>query len=81
MSDKNGFNESFKILKENAEKLRNQDQLDIDALVPLVEDSTRAYKICKERIEAVKMALAKHLSELDSEAKKADSNGDLDIPF
>lgn len=55
------FNENFKILQRNAEKLRNNTEMDIDALVPLVEQSTRAYQICKTRIAAVKAALAKHM--------------------
>ncbi len=74
MTDKAGFNENFRILKENVEKLRNQDQMDIDALVPLVEQSTAAYKICKERIDAVKKALAQHLSDLDDESDNDESN-------
>lgn len=55
------FNENFNILQQNAEKLRGNGEMDIDALVPLVEQSTKAYQICKTRIEAVKAALAKHV--------------------
>lgn len=59
------FNESFKILQQNAERLRGNGEMDIDALVPLVEESTKAYQICKTRIEAVKAALAKHVAPVD----------------
>ncbi|SNT39497.1 exodeoxyribonuclease VII small subunit [Noviherbaspirillum humi] len=58
-----GFNAAYKILKDNAEKLRNQQELDIDSLVPIVQESAAAYAICKERIAAVRAALAEHLKE------------------
>ncbi|NEX63529.1 exodeoxyribonuclease VII small subunit [Noviherbaspirillum sp. 17J57-3] len=58
-----GFNEAYQTLKANAEKLRNQDDLDIDALVPIVQQSAAAYAVCKERIAAVRAVLAEHLKE------------------
>lgn len=58
-----GFNAAYKILQLNAEKLRNQNDLDIDSLVPIVEESAIAYGVCKERIAAVRLALQEHLKE------------------
>lgn len=87
------FKESYAILKQNAEKLRTQsaEDVDIDQLVPLVEQSVDAYRVAKERIEAVKAALKKHLPEVTPEppsrpappAQEADGSGlsDDDIPF
>ncbi|WP_194726645.1 exodeoxyribonuclease VII small subunit [Noviherbaspirillum malthae] len=63
MSDINGFNAAYKILQANAEKLRRQDDLDIDSLVPIVEESAKAYQVCKDRIAAVRAALQEHLKE------------------
>jgi exodeoxyribonuclease VII small subunit len=63
MSDINGFNAAYKILQTNAEKLRRQDDLDIDGLVPIVEESAKAYQVCKERIAVVRAALQEHLKE------------------
>jgi len=63
MSDMNGFNAAYKILQTNAEKLRRQDDLDIDSLVPIVEESAKAYQVCKERIAAVRAALQEHLKD------------------
>jgi exodeoxyribonuclease VII small subunit len=60
-----GFNEAYQTLKANAEKLRNQDDLDIDALVPIVQQSAAAYAVCKERIAAVRAVLAEHLNDAD----------------
>lgn len=59
------FNSNFAILQRNAERLRGNGEMDIDALVPLVEQSTKAYQICKKRIEAVKAALSKHVAPLE----------------
>ena len=57
MTDKQiGFNAAYKTLQTNAEKLRKQEDLDIDSLVPIVEESAKAYAICKERIAAVRAA-------------------------
>lgn len=61
ISKPESFNASYKILQQNAEKLRTQQDLDIDGLVPIVEESAKAYGICKERIHAVRLALEEHL--------------------
>jgi exodeoxyribonuclease VII small subunit len=58
-----GFNAAYKSLQVNAAKLRNQEDLDIDSLVPIVEESAAAYRVCKERIAAVRSALEQHLKE------------------
>lgn len=69
-----GFNAAYQTLKANAEKLRNQAELDIDGLVPIVQESAAAYAICKERIAAVRATLAEHL-------KDDNSQEDDDIKF
>ena len=69
------FNEQYKILRDIAEDLREQAQSedpDIDGLVPKVEQASRAYKICVERLEAVKKALEEHLPE---DAERPDDKG------
>jgi exodeoxyribonuclease VII small subunit len=58
-----GFNAAYKTLQDNAEKLRKQGELDIDSLVPIVQQSAAAYAICKERIAAVRLALQEHLKD------------------
>jgi exodeoxyribonuclease VII small subunit len=62
-----GFNEAYKTLQANAEKLRKQEDLDIDGLVPILEESAAAYAVCKERIAAVRKAIEKHMGEQDSQ--------------
>lgn len=51
------FKENYQKLQEIAQKLANSGEVDIDELVPMVDDATRAYQLCKSRIEAVEAAL------------------------
>ena len=51
------FKENYQKLQEIAQKLANSGEVDIDELVPMVDEATRAYQICKSRIEAVESAL------------------------
>lgn len=68
MSDKSqGFNEAYETLKRNAEKLRTQQDLDIDGLVPIVQQSAQAYEVCKERIAAVRASIEQHLKSTPEE--------------
>lgn len=69
-----GFNAAYKTLQTNADKLRRQEDLDIDSLVPIVQESAAAYAVCKERIAAVRAALQEHL-------KDAGPSEDDDIKF
>ena len=55
-----GFNENYKTLKRIADELRQQEQSEepnIDALLPMVEEATTAYRACKERLSAIEAAL------------------------
>jgi exodeoxyribonuclease VII small subunit len=55
------FKENYEILNEIAKKLRTQEKPNIDELVPMMEQATQAYKLCKQRLESVKLALKEHL--------------------
>ena len=62
------FNEAYAVLKKNAETLQRSNEPDIDALVPLVEQSMAAYKICKSRIEAVRKAISEQIGAQEIDA-------------
>ena len=51
------FKQAFAILKQNAERLEEQQEPDIDQLMAIVEESMKAYKVCKQRIKVVQEAL------------------------
>lgn len=51
------YTEAFAILQKNAQMLEKLDQVDLDQLIPIVEESMSAYKICKQRIDSIQKAL------------------------
>ena len=57
------FKDAYDILQKHAETLRDQQEPNIDDLLSIVTESVDAYKVCKERIDAVEKALEKALSE------------------
>jgi exodeoxyribonuclease VII small subunit len=59
------FNANYAKLNEIANKLRNQTEPDIDALVPMVAEATKAYEVCKARIADVKKALEEYMQKND----------------
>ncbi len=59
--DPTSFNAAYEVLRRNAELLRDQEELDIDRLVPLVEQSMQAYRLCRSRLDAVRLALESRL--------------------
>ncbi|GKT12959.1 MAG: exodeoxyribonuclease VII small subunit [Thiomicrorhabdus sp.] len=62
------FKHNYKKLQEIAQKLSDTSEVDIDELVPMVDEATRSYQLCKSRIEAVETALN---SRLDTETAEA----------
>jgi exodeoxyribonuclease VII small subunit len=60
------YQENYEKLRIIAEKLSNEGEVDIDELVPLVDEATKAYQICKSRIEAVEKALSERLGQLET---------------
>lgn len=51
------FRDAYGVLQRHAETLRTQDEPNIDDLLTIVTESVSAYKICKQRIDAVEEAL------------------------
>ena len=57
------FKEAYGVLQQHAQTLRDQQEPNIDDLLTIVTESVDAYKVCKERIDAVENALEKALSD------------------
>jgi exodeoxyribonuclease VII small subunit len=68
------FREAYGVLQGHAETLRNQTDPNIDDLLSIVEESMSAYRVCKERIDAVEKALEKALTDVGVEAAPRSSN-------
>ncbi|WP_341650139.1 exodeoxyribonuclease VII small subunit [Thauera humireducens] len=78
------FRDAYTVLQQHAETLRNQREPDIDNLLTIVTQSVEAYKVCKERIDAVEKALAQALNGANTDiSRKETSSGEdnwLDEP-
>lgn len=55
------FRDAYEVLQRHAETLRTQDEPNIDDLLDIVNESVAAYKVCKQRIDAVEKALEEAL--------------------
>lgn len=72
------FRQAYGVLQEHAQTLREQQEPNIDDLLSIVTESVNAYKVCKERIEAVERALEKALN--DTGAMSRESSRDVRVP-
>ena len=59
------FREAYGVLQQHAETLRDQDEPNIDDLLTIVTESVAAYKVCRQRIDAVEAALKAALDDAD----------------
>ncbi|MDP3250627.1 MAG: hypothetical protein Q8M77_01815 [Hydrogenophaga sp.] len=57
------FKEAYDVLNRHANTLRTQQDPNIDDLLGIVTESVAAYKMCKERIDAVEAALREALAD------------------
>lgn len=91
MSETPTFKEAYGVLQKHAQTLRSQQEPDIDNLTTIVSQSVAAYKVCKERIDAVEKALEQSLGSAQLESNAGDAqtpssgggsaSGDDDVPF
>ena len=56
------YREAYAVLQRHAQHLRDQDEPDLDELLPIVRESAAAYEFCKGRIDAVEQALKEALA-------------------
>ena len=68
MSEEKTFREAYATLQKHAQTLRSQQEPDIDNLTTIVIESVDAYKICKQRIDAVEKALEQALGNAQIES-------------
>lgn len=55
------FTENYQTLQNIANRLSNSGEVDIDELIPMVDEASKAYQICKSRLDAVEEALNQRL--------------------
>jgi len=71
------YQKNYAKLREIAQKLSNSETIDIDELVPMVDEATRAYQVCQSRIEAVEAALNKRLEVEEKENEETTTTANL----
>jgi exodeoxyribonuclease VII small subunit len=74
------FKEAYGVLQHHAQTLREQQEPNIDDLLGIVTESVNAYKVCKERIDAVEKALEKALGDTGAPTKEAPRSAKLTPP-
>ncbi|QBZ83236.1 exodeoxyribonuclease VII small subunit [Hydrogenovibrio crunogenus] len=67
------YQQNYAKLQEIAQKLSHSEEIDIDELVPMVDEATRAYQVCQSRIEAVEAALNKRLDQESDDENATES--------
>lgn len=70
------FKEAYGVLNRHAQTLRNQQDPNIDELLGIVTESVEAYKVCKQRIDAVEAALQEALADPAVASSSAGTAGD-----
>ena len=76
MSEEQTFRGAYATLQKHAQTLRSQQEPDIDNLTTIVSESVEAYKVCKQRIDAVEKALEQALgnAQIDAAAESDQSS-------
>lgn len=74
MSQPQSFKEAYHILKSHADRLEHGEDIDIDNLIDIVDESIQAYKYCHARIDAVELALNQTLNSHQPKDKNNESN-------
>lgn len=63
------YKDAYLTLKNNAERLETYQDVDIDTLMDVVNESIAAYKVCQHRINAVETALTDAFASTDDNAQ------------
>lgn len=64
---KKDYQSAYSTLQIAAERLENDPNIDIDELGDIVQEAISAYKICKERIDAVQQVLDEAFASVDND--------------
>lgn len=67
MSDNQTYSDAYQKLRSGVDQLRRTDIANMDELVPLVEQTTAAYQVCKKRLDAVEKLVKGTLSQAHTE--------------
>lgn len=74
MPASDNFTNNYKILEEISEKLSNDENINLDELVPLIDQATQAYKNCKTRLESLETIINNKLSNFNDKPESQQQN-------
>lgn len=74
MANSQHYAENYQRLEHIATQLSRQERIDIDQLLPMIDEAMAAYTFCKARIEQVETLLQSRLQTTVS-PEKDDNNG------
>ena len=75
-STETSFKDAYQVLQKHSQSLRNNNEPNIDDLLTIVNESMQAYKVCKQRIDAVEKALSEALQGEDLGLDMTEGNND-----
>ena len=61
MSNSQHYADNYQKLEQIATQLSRQERIDIDKLLPMIDEAMAAYELCKSRIEQVETLLQSRL--------------------
>ena len=73
MSNSQDYAQNYQKLEQIATQLSRQERIDIDKLLPMIDEAMAAYELCKSRIEQVEMLLQSRLQTAVSPHNTAES--------
>lgn len=73
MSNSQDYAQNYQKLEQIATQLSRQERIDIDKLLPMIDEAMAAYELCKSRIEQVEMLLQSRLQTAVSSHNTAES--------
>ncbi len=72
-TDNNNYSEHYARLEHIANQLSRQEAVDIDQLLPMVDEALASYQFCKDRIDAVEKLLEAKLQAGKTSAPNAEA--------
>lgn len=72
MSNSQDYAQNYQKLEQISTQLSRQERLDIDQLLPMIDEAMAAYTLCKARIEQVETLLQSRLQTTVNSASNAD---------
>jgi exodeoxyribonuclease VII small subunit len=68
------YQENYQTLEKIVHELSNNQNVDIDKLLPMVDEASKAYQFCKSRIDEIEVALNQRFEQQGQSAQQVVQN-------